>query len=347
MQKFEEEFYQISPAILSSFPKFRLPLNLYHFKEEAGSLVPYYYAEQRLSKEKQAELAELSAQGVIFVARSAHHIYARHISKQLDLVLVDTQLKADEIALVFKNALTENIAAFFQQPVKPALEKLRESISIFCEYVLEDPYRIKTFYSRMHDQYSLENAAFNAGIIAAAIYMQLQSELNKKYLNQATLGFFVHDLGLAKIPAFIRDKKQNLSREEQQKFLNHPVVGGEILRKLGIEENLSLGSLLEHHERLDGSGTPQRLKGAQISLAGRIAAVSDSFVRLTLEGNPKLIPARQAADIIYSDRTGLDPKVTGVLKNITLMPAFNTQKVDSPQGAPVNQSNFLSTPPVN
>jgi len=322
MQKFEEEFYQISPAILSSFPKFRLPLNLYHFKEEAGSLVPYYYAEQRLSKEKQAELAELSARGVIFVARSDHHIYARHISKQLDLVLVDTQLKADEIALVFKNALTEDIAAFFQQPVKPALEKLRESISIFCEYVLEDPHRIKTFYSRMHDQYSLENAAFNAGIIAAAIYMQLQSELNKKYLNQATLGFFIHDLGLAKIPAFIRDKKQNLSREEQQKFLNHPVVGGEILRKLGIEENLSLGSLLEHHERLDGSGTPQRLKGAQISLSGRIAAVSDSFVRLTLEGNPQLLPAGRAADIIYSDRTGLDPKVTGILKNITLLPAF-------------------------
>jgi HD-GYP domain-containing protein (c-di-GMP phosphodiesterase class II) len=326
MQKFEEEFYQISPAILSSFPKFRLPLNLYHFKEEVGSLVPYYYAEQRLSKEKQAELAELSAQGVIFVARSDHHIYAQHISKQLDLVLVDTQLKASEIALVFKNALTEDIAAFFEQPVKPALEKLRQSISIFCEYILEDPYRIKTFYPRLHDEYSLENAAFNAGIIATAIYMQLQSELLKKYLNQATLGFFVYDLGMAKIPGFIRKKKQNLSREEQQKFLNHPLVGGEILRKLGIEDTLSLGSLLEHHERLDGSGTPQRLKGTQISLAGRIGAVADYFVRLTLEGSPQLLPIRQAADLIYSDRTGLDPKVTGILKNITLLPAFDPQK---------------------
>jgi HD-GYP domain-containing protein (c-di-GMP phosphodiesterase class II) len=131
---------------------------------------------------------------------------------------------------------------------------------------------------------------------------------------------------MAKIPGFIRKKKQNLSREEQQKFLNHPLVGGEILRKLGIEDTLTLGSLLEHHERLDGSGTPQRLKGTQISLAGRIGAVADYFVRLTLEGSPQLLPIRQAADLIYSDRTGLDPKVTGILKNITLLPAFDPQK---------------------
>lgn len=326
LKKFEEEYYQISPAILSSFSKFRLPLNLYLFKEESNTLVPYYYADNRLSAEKQAELSELSDQGLIFVARSEHHIYAKHISKQLDLVLVDTQLTPGEAALVFRNALTEDVAAFFEQPVKPALNKLQESVSILIQYLLEDQYRIKSFYPRLHTEYSLENSGFNSGILATAIYMNMQSEPKEKFLNQAALGFFALDLGMAKIPKFIREKKGNLSREEQQKFLQHPLIGGEILHKLGVSETLTLGSLTEHHERLDGSGTPRGLKGGQISLSGRIAAAVASFVQLTLVGDPKPVPAREAADRLYSDRVGLDQKVTGALKNITLSPAFEQQK---------------------
>ena len=95
-ENLNEEFYQITPEIVESFPRFRLPLNLYIFKENVAQLEPYYRAEQRLTKEKREELFELSEEGLIFVARADHHIYAKHISKQLDLVLVDKNLKPHE-----------------------------------------------------------------------------------------------------------------------------------------------------------------------------------------------------------------------------------------------------------
>ncbi len=322
-QKFEEEYYQISPEILESFPKFRLPLNLYHFKEEAGALVPYYYAEQRLSREKRTELFELCSQGLIFVARSEHHIYAKHISKQLDLVLVDSQLKPSETALVFRNALTDDISSFFEQPVKPALEKLQQSVGIFIQYLLADLYRIKNFYPRLHEQYSLENAGFNAGILGTAIYIQMQTEPGQKYLEQAALGFFLYDLGLAKVPKFVREKKENLKPEEKKKILEHPLTGGETMRRLGITDTLTMGSLLEHHERLDGTGTPQGLKGSNISLGGRITGVTDTFLNLTLLGAPQNVPAPQAANSIASRSSKLDPKAGSVLQNIVHSRMFN------------------------
>ncbi|MFO7817338.1 MAG: HD-GYP domain-containing protein [Thermodesulfobacteriota bacterium] len=323
MKNFEEEYYQISADILQSFPKFRLPLNLYHFKEDSASLVPYYYADERLSKEKQAELYEFCENGIIFVARSDHHIYAKHISRQLDLVLVDSHLQAREIALIFRHALTDDIINFFDQPVKPAFEKLKHSIEIFTEYIFEDKYRIKNFYSRLHPDYSLEKAAFNAGILGTSIYMQMQSDIKKKYLDQAALGFFIYDLGMAKIPKFIREKKQNLTPQEQQKFFEHPNKGTEILQKFGTTETLTIGSLLEHHERLDGSGTPRGLKGAEISISGRIAGVVDTFIELTLAGKQHLHTAAQATNIINSNPSKFDSKVTGTMQNIMLLPVFN------------------------
>lgn len=93
-----EEYYQISGEILSSFPKFRPPVDLFRFREDIAVLAPYCVKGSRLSTEQVDEVAQLCANGDLFVSRSDHHIYSRHIVKQLDLVLQDNNLKEAEIA---------------------------------------------------------------------------------------------------------------------------------------------------------------------------------------------------------------------------------------------------------
>ena len=92
-QNIDEEYYQISAEILSSFPKYRPPVDLFRFREDILVLAPYCRKEMRLTNEQVEEVAALCAEGNLFVSRSDHHIYSRHIVKQLDLVLQDSNLK--------------------------------------------------------------------------------------------------------------------------------------------------------------------------------------------------------------------------------------------------------------
>ncbi|MBT8762744.1 hypothetical protein KFV02_02210 [Desulfohalobiaceae bacterium Ax17] len=287
-EELNEEFYQISSEILSSFPKFRLPLNLYIFKEDIAQLVPYYRAMERLDKRKQEELFELSNEGYIFVSRTDHPIYAKHISKQLDLVLVDKNLKPNEIVEVFKQALTNRVAEFYDQPVKPTLEKLQSDLLILVEYLWKDQFQIKSFLKNLHHNYSLPNMAYNTGITGLALFIETQgNNLAKKHLAQIGLGLFTYDLGLARIPKFILDKKENLTPDEQSKIHNHPINGAKILRKLDVTQSATLQCLLEHHEFIDGSGYPRKLSGSEISLQGGITSLAHTFNELLIKSNPR------------------------------------------------------------
>ena len=93
-----EEYYQISQEILSSFPKYRPPVDLFQFRADIAQLYPYSRKGARLSNEQVEEIQQLCESGDLFVSRTDHPIYSEHIVKQVDLVLLDGNLKESECA---------------------------------------------------------------------------------------------------------------------------------------------------------------------------------------------------------------------------------------------------------
>lgn len=84
----------------------------------------------------------------------------------------------------------------------------------------------------------------------------------------------IHDLGKIKVPAEILARPGQLSEIEERIIQIHPEAGWEILK--GVEFPWPIAEMvLQHHERLDGSGYPQGLRGEQISLGARILGVAD------------------------------------------------------------------------
>ena len=118
-----EEYYQINTDILGSFNKFRPPLDLFLLKEDVVRLLPFYKQGGRLTSEQVEQLPQLANDGLIFVSRKDHSVYVKHISYQLDLVLIDKNLQEKEIADIFTQALTRRMEEFLEQPVKPVFEK--------------------------------------------------------------------------------------------------------------------------------------------------------------------------------------------------------------------------------
>ena len=314
--KIDEEYYQISEEILASFPKFRPPVDLFRFNEEALTLVPLIRKSQRLTNEQVDEAHALCHAGGLFVARSDHPIYSEHMVKQLDLVLQDSNLKEGEIADICARALIMRYDAFAEQPVRPVFDPLYKDIMVFTEILWQDKHRIKPFMRRLLREYSLGNHAFNSLVVGTWLLLRIMEggELRRRDLDRAALAFFLHDIGMAKIPAFIINKPGSLKAEELDKVVLHPTLSYKIMQKLELAFDELAQASLEHHERLDGTGYPQKSKGQQISRIGRITAIADSFAAMiTKRPYADAKEPSQAAQELAADQKRYDGQMTGYL----------------------------------
>jgi putative nucleotidyltransferase with HDIG domain len=115
--------------------------------------------------------------------------------------------------------------------------------------------------------------------LVAEYAVAIGNELNlpAELITQLRLGGLLHDVGKIGIPDKILRKTDSLTRDEFQEIHRHPQIGYHILEKVNMMGRDVLKAIIEHHERLDGSGYPLGLRGNEISLCGRVVAVADVF----------------------------------------------------------------------
>lgn len=94
-------------------------------------------------------------------------------------------------------------------------------------------------------------------------------------------GAWLHDVGLVEVPEQILKKPGNLTRAEWAVMKRHPTTGKQMVEGTFLREAAAI--IEQHHERLDGSGYPQGLKGDQILLEAQVVAVMDSYDAMTTD----------------------------------------------------------------
>lgn len=307
-----EEYYQISESILGSFPKYRPPLDLFALNEKVAQLIPYSRKGARLSNEQVEEVAVLCSEGNLFVARSDHHIYSKHIVKQLDLILVDKNLKQSEIVGICIDAMRQRVHDFLEQPVKNQFDLLDTDLKVVTEYLWQDRYRFKLFLKNLWaGNHSLVNHSTNCLFVGMWLLNEMKGkDLTRKMLDDAAFALLTHDVGMSKIPPFILNKTKPLTPDEKSKIPPHVMVSAAIIRKLDVVSDIVDQVVLQHHERLDGSGYPQRTK--DLSFWGKLSAVVDSFSAM-IQARPHA-PAKDlatAARELGADRTLYDTACSG------------------------------------
>ena len=95
-------------------------------------------------------------------------------------------------------------------------------------------------------------------------------------LEELRIGTILHDIGKIGVPDHILNKPSRLTDEEFATMRAHPVIGYEICRPLMLSEGVLL-IIRNHHEKLDGSGYPDGLKGGELPLSLRVVCVADAF----------------------------------------------------------------------
>lgn len=127
----------------------------------------------------------------------------------------------------------------------------------------------------------------------------------------------LHDIGKIGIRDEVLNKPGKLTDQEFAEIMDHPVMSYEIINKMKLMENIAK-IIRHHHERYDGKGYPDGLKGEKIPLGSRIIAVADSFDAMTSKRpyRDSFTMAQAIEELKKNAGTQFDPKIVDVFISI-------------------------------
>ena len=173
---------------------------------------------------------------------------------------------------------------------------------------------------------------------------------NEKELSNLKNAAHLHDIGKIAIPDTILNKPSKLSEEEFSIIKEHTTIGANILKNISLIDHVQ-EIVRNHHERYDGNGYPDGLKGKEIPLHARIVMVADSYDAMSSQRiyRNQLPPEKIIQELENNKGTQFDPEITDIflkllredrvhIKEDHLSIAENTQFPE----AEIEMSQFIS-----
>src|SRR5262249_58570910 len=150
---------------------------------------------------------------------------------------------------------------------------------------------------------------------AYALELARRMRVTRPDLEAVRAAALLHDIGKLAIPDHLLNKPGKLSDMEYQKVKAHPAVAADILANVHFQYPV-LPAVRHHHERWDGSGYPDGLRGDRIPLAARILAVADAFEALTSDRAWRGRKSPEEACALIEAWSGIqfDPAIVAALK---------------------------------
>lgn len=158
------------------------------------------------------------------------------------------------------------------EAVMPIVEEISASVARNV-HALISLVRLKTAddYTYMH----------SVAVCALMTALARELKLSEAEVKQAGLAGLMHDMGKAGIPLQILNKPGSLTDNEFHVVREHPKLGYDMLVKANISDPVTLDVCLHHHEKMDGSGYPEKLSSDQISLFAKMGAICDVYDAVT------------------------------------------------------------------
>src|SRR6266516_3192495 len=149
------------------------------------------------------------------------------------------------------------------------------------------------------------------------------------------LGAELHDIGKIGVSEAVLHKAGKLTEAEYRHIMEHPGIGARILEPLMRDAPVALAIVRSHHERLDGRGFPDGLKGDRIPLEVRIVTVADSFDAMTSVRpyRPPLSVQKAIRELEEGKGVQFDPRVVDAF--LAAFPDMTALPVASPRVRPL------------
>jgi HD-GYP domain-containing protein (c-di-GMP phosphodiesterase class II) len=219
-------------------------------------------------------------------------------------VVVNKKNELGDLAQTF-NYMSKQLEAFGQETTR--LYESLENGYLETIVALANSIDSKDAYTRGHSQ--------RVGDISVEIGREMG--LNPREIRHLQYGGILHDIGKIGIVESILCKQSRLTDEEMTIMREHPAIGDAIIKPISFLQAMR-ACVRSHHERWDGTGYPDGLKGEEIPILARIVGCADTFDACTsTRPYQKAMPLEKAMDILDNlSGKQLDPAVVAALRRV-------------------------------
>lgn len=232
-------------------------------------------------RDRQVELFQLCGEGVIEAEfPQALSFMGREVGTLMNVPLFITERYLGSMVL------TRSGTGGFTEEEESTAKMLADQVAVALQSVRAFEERenllvgILIALTRSIDAKSRWTAGHSERVAVYAEAMSVRMGMGEEELRTVTISAILHDIGKFAVSESILDKPGPLTEEEMAVVRTHPDVGAKILSGIPFYETIMPG-VLHHHERWNGSGYPDGLAGADISLNGRILAIADVYDAIT------------------------------------------------------------------
>jgi hypothetical protein len=161
-------------------------------------------------------------------------------------------------------------------------------------------------------------------------------------LDRLALGGLVHDIGLFAVPASLIAKAGRLTTDERMLIERHPNLGAQVIHRLGPEYHWLTQVVMQAHERVDGCGYPNRLKGRQMGEMAQILGVVDVFDALVSDRpyRRRLLPHEAVKELLVVERTAFPREILkALIEQLSVYPLGTRVRLTTGEVATVERVN--------
>ncbi len=218
------------------------------------------------------EVILLTAYAGVETAQSALRLGALdYLTKPFDkddvISIIERGLKKKQDSLKMK--LEHEDLLRTKELLEKEIEKARKNLMLYYEGTIKA--LIRAIDAK--DHYTFDHSEHVAKLSSAIADRMGFSKIMKDKLEHAAI---MHDIGKIGINEQLLRKETLLTEEEHAEMRKHPEIGARIVRAVPFLED-TIDVILYHHERFDGSGYPEGLKGEKIPLSARIVSIADTI----------------------------------------------------------------------
>jgi putative nucleotidyltransferase with HDIG domain len=261
----------------------QLDFNLFLPNEAKSAMSLFLQSDTAVDGDAKVKLREIEA---VYVYEEDEEKYKAYVEKHLQSIARNNDIPTEQKARLVYAKAVESIDSMFNNPESlKNVENAQPVVNSFIDIILNDTSAVESLMQITAHDYYTHTHSINVSIYT----LSLGSFLGIKGKDLEVLGMaaILHDLGKSKIDYEIINKNGKLTDEEFTQMKKHPAFGHEIALKLGIEDERILSGIRHHHEKLNGGGYPDNLKGDQIGYFARIIGVCDVFDALSTKRSYK------------------------------------------------------------